>query len=234
MKIKVLLTGNQLKEIVDKIAPTLQTEVSIEIDLGLGEGVDVADEGKKRESKPKAVKEVEKWPEPNGSDAAQNLLKCMATARDDGEFKPSDISKLSYQRVLRLARSDYQKQRHGLFICRPDTAMHRRVEEVERALKTSFVQYDKPTDEFIALFKEALPKKYDKNKMAREIHAMKTLMKPSKVIPKKDAEFKSLDLPYILYTHGVYTLIDLKTLERDELREDPILRRMHDLAWAKN
>lgn len=234
MKIKVLLTGNQLKEIVDKIAPSLKTEVNVEIDLDLGEEVDVADEGKKREMKPNITKKIEEWPEPNGSDAAHNLLRCMATAHDDGEFKPSDLSGLSYQRVLRLARSDYQKQRHGLFIRRPDTAMHKRVEEVERALKMSFIQYDKPTDEFITLFKEALPKKYGKDKMAREIHAMKTLMKPSKTIPKKDAEFKALDLPYILYTHGVYTLIDLKTLERDELRENPILKNMYDLAWAKN
>ena len=112
--------------------------------------------------------------------------------------------------------------------------MHRRVEEVEQTLDISFMQYDRPTDEFIALFKEALPRNYNKTKMAQEIHAMKTLMKPSRAIPRKDVEFKSLDLLYILYTHGVYTLTDIKTLERDELRENPILKNMYDLAWAKN
>ena len=238
MKIKVSLTGDQLKELVEKFAPYIDTEISVEVDLDLNEAKQFVGTKEQKDiiKQETAINEpsLKDWPNPKKSDPAKNLIKSLKAKRDDGEIQPSALADLSYQRVIRLCRTDYQKMRHGLYIRRVSSAMHRNVNEVEKTLGVRFKQYNKPTDEFIELFKSALPNDYDSKKLAEDIHALKSLLKPSKNIPNPEKEFKGYHFQYVLYIHGIYTITDLKTLTNEELKEDSILEKMYYLAWLND
>ncbi len=217
MKVTIKLTGDQFKDLVQKLALPHVIEVNIDIEEPATETI---------------VPENIEWPDVKDSEPAKALIEHLTKPREDGTIKPSELPQLSYQRVLRLSRTDYQKKRHGLYLRKIDSKMHSKVEEVERTLGVKFKVHDKPTDAFIELFKEVVPKNYDKVKVSGEIHAMKTMMKPKKGIANIDKEYKPHHLTYLLYTHGIYTLADLKTLEYDEIKDNSLLEKMYEMVWS--
>lgn len=222
METKVSLTGDQLIEIIKGM------KVDFEIDLD-NKLVNISVSPMGVKSDPDTLD----WPDAKGSEPTSEVINYMRKKRDEGELIPADLMDISYQRMLRMARTAYQKKRQGLYLRKIKHEMITRANEVEETIGLKFREYEQPTNELIQLYRKSLPKNYDRDIVATEIRSMKTLMKPRKGIADLNTEFKSCHLTYTLYTHGIYTITDLRTLESKEAQHDPILAKMHELAWSR-